>query len=299
MNKNYREYLKSNEWKEIKSLVLKRDGNKCIKCGSSNSLQIHHTTYVNIFNEVENLDDLITLCSKCHMEEHNIEVCINDSDDFALNINNEFIMQNTDMKPSSYILYLNILRLIQNAMIPNIQNKIEYNDIKCITFTREDISYVLNEQFYKKSVLNKIISNIIDNQSDNIIEDIKYENNKVHVFVDMDIFNKYFMCDTNYTVINIKNIIGIKNINCIKFIMLISRFKKNGWMKIKESDIRKLLGKESDLIKTKTLTRDIKSIMLQLDKKIKIKTFDVSDFRREKLYEFTFNKFKNTIGGAK
>jgi 5-methylcytosine-specific restriction endonuclease McrA len=52
-------------WKEVKQLIINRDIN-CQDCGSTVNLQVHHTTYDNEFNELEHLDDLVLLCSKCH-----------------------------------------------------------------------------------------------------------------------------------------------------------------------------------------------------------------------------------------
>lgn len=66
---NYKEYLESNKWKEFREKVLKRDNYKCTKCGNTNELCIHHITYDNFGNE--NLEDVVTLCSKCHEEIHN------------------------------------------------------------------------------------------------------------------------------------------------------------------------------------------------------------------------------------
>ncbi|MGL5752631.1 MAG: HNH endonuclease [Paraclostridium sp.] len=288
MNKNYREYLKSNEWKEIKNLVLKRDGNKCIKCGSSNNLQIHHTTYVNIFNESENLDDLITLCSKCHMEEHNIE--INSIDDFILKINNQFVMQNINMKPSEYILYLSILMLIQKSNIS--KNKYIFN--------RKDLYGIFNNKSYEKSILNNTLSGMIKNQIEDIILDCDYNGKELVVILNRDIYYKYFILNNNYTTLNIKDFMGIKGTQIIKIMMLFSRFCSTGWIRIREEDVRILLGKcNRDTYKTKHITREIKNIVNKFDGKYSIKNFTSSKVDSDILYEFTFNKFKNTIGGAK
>lgn len=49
----------------IRPYILKRDNNKCILCGSIKHLIVHHKNYDN-----QNLDNLITLCSKCHRKVH-------------------------------------------------------------------------------------------------------------------------------------------------------------------------------------------------------------------------------------
>jgi hypothetical protein len=74
MDKKYIEYLNSPDWKYIRRIVLKRDHKKCTKCGSDKKLRVHHTTYEHIFNELNYLIDLITLCDDCHKITHNIVV---------------------------------------------------------------------------------------------------------------------------------------------------------------------------------------------------------------------------------
>lgn len=43
--KLYREYLKTDHWKELRQLCLERDGHKCLHCGGSELLQVHHKKY--------------------------------------------------------------------------------------------------------------------------------------------------------------------------------------------------------------------------------------------------------------
>lgn len=65
----YREYLRSKKWKEIRKLVLIRDGYACVACGCRyGDLQIHHVTYIRLGEEL--LEDLLTLCDDCHKAEH-------------------------------------------------------------------------------------------------------------------------------------------------------------------------------------------------------------------------------------
>jgi hypothetical protein len=56
------------EWKIIRSKVIKRDGNKCCLCGNTRRLHVHHKIPYRVVksNEVENL---ITLCGRCHAKE--------------------------------------------------------------------------------------------------------------------------------------------------------------------------------------------------------------------------------------
>ena len=67
---DYKSFLKSRYWAEVRKLILKRDNYKCTVCKSTDNLQVHHTTYRNHRNEHNNLQDLLTLCEDCHYEYH-------------------------------------------------------------------------------------------------------------------------------------------------------------------------------------------------------------------------------------
>lgn len=70
--KTYKEYLKTIEWKEKRKICLKKANYKCQLCNSKKQpFQVHHRTYENIGNELEN-NDLIVLCKECHKKFHNI-----------------------------------------------------------------------------------------------------------------------------------------------------------------------------------------------------------------------------------
>jgi len=68
----YDEYIKNSyEWKAKSLKVRKRDNYKCQHCGSSGKhiwLNVHHKSYRYIPYDPEWI--LITLCRKCHKEEH-------------------------------------------------------------------------------------------------------------------------------------------------------------------------------------------------------------------------------------
>lgn len=59
-----------------RSTVLARDGNKCTKCPSLENLIVHHIDGNGRGSENPNndLDNLITLCRSCHMNEHREEL---------------------------------------------------------------------------------------------------------------------------------------------------------------------------------------------------------------------------------
>lgn len=67
----YQEYLRSEQWKNLREITLFLDSDKCQICGykkdlldKMNRLEVHHLTYEN-FGE-ERMQELITLCAWCH-----------------------------------------------------------------------------------------------------------------------------------------------------------------------------------------------------------------------------------------
>lgn len=68
--KDKAEYLRSEEWSDLKLLRLKIAQNKCECCGLTNSLQLHHITYERLTKE--RIEDLAILCSFCHTKIHSI-----------------------------------------------------------------------------------------------------------------------------------------------------------------------------------------------------------------------------------
>lgn len=67
----YRNYLLSKEWFEIRNNLFKSRGKKCELCSSTTRIEVHHKTYKNIFNE--QLEDLQVLCSECHSDIHKVK----------------------------------------------------------------------------------------------------------------------------------------------------------------------------------------------------------------------------------
>jgi len=71
--KLYHAYLASAAWKHKREKVLQRDGYKCRFCGATregcNRLEVHHI-YYSPTREQETLDQLITLCNRCHSARH-------------------------------------------------------------------------------------------------------------------------------------------------------------------------------------------------------------------------------------
>ena len=76
----YDEFLDSEYWQNLSSLLKSRAGWKCQACGekfpdwkpeSRGKLQVHHKTYAHRGEEYpDHLEDLIVLCNCCHAKEH-------------------------------------------------------------------------------------------------------------------------------------------------------------------------------------------------------------------------------------
>ena len=66
----YDNYLKSKHWSLLRKRFIPKDM-RCLMCGEvSNSLQLHHLTYMHIGNESD--DDLIPVCENCHKLLHKV-----------------------------------------------------------------------------------------------------------------------------------------------------------------------------------------------------------------------------------
>ena len=61
--------LEPEAYRELCSRVLERDGWRCQFCGALESLQIHHMEWRSHLGR-DTLENLITLCSKCHASLH-------------------------------------------------------------------------------------------------------------------------------------------------------------------------------------------------------------------------------------
>lgn len=70
----YLDFLQTDYWKKVRKKVLVRDKFRCQECGWSpqkaHLLDVHHTTYKNHGREHEHLEDLTTLCRRCHDKHH-------------------------------------------------------------------------------------------------------------------------------------------------------------------------------------------------------------------------------------
>jgi hypothetical protein len=61
-------YIASPGWRKLRHDVIKERGAKCERCGGTEELQLHHTSYRRLGNEAP--EDLLLLCEICHHREH-------------------------------------------------------------------------------------------------------------------------------------------------------------------------------------------------------------------------------------
>ena len=64
------EYLKSEEWKRKRYVVLKRDNWRCVYCGAP-ATQVHHKKYAKRNIGKEPIEWLVSVCNTCHESMHN------------------------------------------------------------------------------------------------------------------------------------------------------------------------------------------------------------------------------------
>jgi len=69
----YREYLRSEAWRNKRIEVLKKHGSNCRICGSPYRIEIHHKRYTKRGESIlgnESTSDLLSICHDCHMLWH-------------------------------------------------------------------------------------------------------------------------------------------------------------------------------------------------------------------------------------
>ena len=65
----YKKYLKSDDWKRKRYVVLKRDNWTCQECGVPAN-QVHHKKYAKYQIGKEPIKWLVSLCAECHKKKH-------------------------------------------------------------------------------------------------------------------------------------------------------------------------------------------------------------------------------------
>lgn len=70
-----RPFYSSKRWERARFLAKRRDGFKCVECGSRNKLEVHHIKPVRDRPDLAfDLVNLRTLCRDCHAIETNKEL---------------------------------------------------------------------------------------------------------------------------------------------------------------------------------------------------------------------------------
>ena len=78
MTMNYNDYLMTRHWQLFRGEALKFYNNRCVVCGSTEKLCVHHNNYDNRGRETFN--DVIVVCDSCHKKIHGIKKEIKISD---------------------------------------------------------------------------------------------------------------------------------------------------------------------------------------------------------------------------
>lgn len=65
---DYETYIKSQRWQKKKIEFWKIHDKKCVSCGTTESIHLHHASYDRLGNE--SMDDLVPLCDVCHNTLH-------------------------------------------------------------------------------------------------------------------------------------------------------------------------------------------------------------------------------------
>lgn len=65
----YKRYIRSPAWEKRKAVRMEIDGYRCVMCGETTALQVHHVSYRNLGHE-DILRDLCTVCDACHVKIH-------------------------------------------------------------------------------------------------------------------------------------------------------------------------------------------------------------------------------------
>jgi 5-methylcytosine-specific restriction endonuclease McrA len=63
-------YLKSDDWRRKRYVVLRRDNWRCVYCGAP-ATQVHHKKYAKRNIGKEPIEWLVSVCESCHKAQHN------------------------------------------------------------------------------------------------------------------------------------------------------------------------------------------------------------------------------------
>jgi len=69
--KTYNAYISSNAWRVRRDAYFQKHLRKCLACGSTDEIHLHHRSYDNFTKEKDG--DLRALCAKCHKKLHRLQ----------------------------------------------------------------------------------------------------------------------------------------------------------------------------------------------------------------------------------
>ena len=75
---DYKHYLKSDIWQQIKQQVYDRDSYKCTECRCVENIVAHHKHYSRENLTGKDITDIVTLCKTCHYHKHYVPVTVDD-----------------------------------------------------------------------------------------------------------------------------------------------------------------------------------------------------------------------------
>jgi hypothetical protein len=67
---SYGAFLESDYWQAIREKAMAAACYKCVSCGATENLQVHHKKYFQRFTEHLNMRHLEVLCNSCHELSH-------------------------------------------------------------------------------------------------------------------------------------------------------------------------------------------------------------------------------------
>ena len=65
----YERFMASEDWQDIRTVMLDIYNHQCDVCGATEDLHVHHKTYER-FGGDERMTDLQVLCKRCHEKAH-------------------------------------------------------------------------------------------------------------------------------------------------------------------------------------------------------------------------------------
>lgn len=146
----YYEYLKSEDWLNIRKSVASRSNYTCERCGllcrnkeKLYGFQIHHKNYKHIFDESNHLEDLRFLCNQCHQY---ITKKINKHLKYIEKINNEVLEDKKPQKIKFNCKKCNSNRYIVKKLVKNTGLYCKNCGRLSKFLKKKQISMYLNEQ---------------------------------------------------------------------------------------------------------------------------------------------------------